>query len=271
MTTPLCWVDSHCHLDRLAPGSTPEQIWHEAHQAGVGHILSVCVRLEELPAIQQWVQALPSVSYSVGVHPTEVSDEDESVERLLILGRDPKVVAIGETGLDAYREADQQRMHEQSERFERHIEVARLLNKPLIIHTRAARKETIAQLKHHQNTSLTGVLHCFTEDKATAKAALDLGYLISFSGIVTFKNAQELQEVARFVPEDRLLVETDAPYLAPMPHRGKSNVPAYVAHTGAFVAQLRGWTLAQCATLTTANFLKLFGPHLPCTVPEHFP
>ena len=199
-----------------------------------------------------------NISASVGVHPNtplEVTEEP-SVDTLAALADHPKIVAIGETGLDYYRtscDVDRQR-----ERFARHIRAARCVQKPLIVHTRSASGETIELMKSEEARGAGGVMHCFAEDWDTAKAALDEGFYISFSGIVTFKNAQTLRDVAKKVPLDRILVETDAPYLAPVPFRGKTNEPAYVKHTAEFLAEIRQMDLDSFADLTTDNFFRLF-------------
>lgn len=252
-------VDSHCHLDRL--DLTP---YHgdlslaiaAAQQQGVSHMLCVAIDLTNIAAVIAIAERYANVTASVGVHPTEELAEAVTVETLVNYARHPKVVAIGETGLDYYRlEGD---LTWQQERFRTHIRAARQVNKPLIIHTRQARADTIAILQQEGAVEVGGVLHCFTEDWAMAQQALDLNFYISFSGIVTFKNALELKEIAQKVPLDKMLIETDAPYLAPVPFRGKSNEPAYVRYVAEYIAELRGIPVAELAEQTTENFFRLF-------------
>ena len=220
-------------------------------------MLCVAIDLEAYPAMRALVDPWPQIAVSVGVHPNEDEGRDPSADELVALAADPRVVAIGETGLDYFRsEGD---LTWQQERFRRHIAAARACGKPLIIHTRAAREDTIAVMREEGAGEAGGVMHCFTEDWETARAALDLGFYISFSGILTFKTAEDLRQVAARVPLDRLLIETDAPYLAPIPHRGKPNEPRYVAHVAECVAGLRGMAVDQVAELTGANFGRLFG------------
>lgn len=250
-------VDSHCHLDML--GLEQESlscILDDAQEAGVEHLLCVSVSLERFPAMMRLIEPHPQVSASVGVHPDGTDVEDPDEERLLELAQDPRIVAIGETGLDYYRSEGDTEW--QRERFRRHIRAARAANKPLIVHTREAREDTLRILRDEQAAEVGGVLHCFTEDWEMARAAMDLNFLISFSGIVTFKNAQQIKEVARRVPADLMLVETDSPYLAPVPKRGKSNRPAYVRYVAEHVAELRNEPLPQLAHQTTQNFYRLF-------------
>jgi TatD DNase family protein len=225
--------------------------------AGVGWALCAGVTLERFPAVLDIAHRHPNVFAAVGVHPdTEGEAEEPTVERLLELAADPRVIAIGETGLDYYRLTGD--LEWQRERFRVHIAAARRCGKPLIIHTRAASADTLRVLREEQGGEVGGIFHCFTEDLETARAALDLGFYVSFSGIVTFKNAKDLKEVAKFVPLDRLLVETDAPYLAPAPHRGRTNEPSYVLHVAEEIAKLRGLSLEEVAGATTANFFRLF-------------
>jgi len=253
-------VDSHCHLDRvdLKPYAGDfGRLMADTAAAGVGRMLCVSIDLEHYPAMRALVDPFPQVAVSVGVHPNEDEGRDPSPDELAALAADPRNVAIGETGLDYYRsEGD---LTWQQERFRIHIAAARACGKPLIIHTRAARADTIRILQEEQARDAGGVMHCFTEDWATAKAALDLGFYISFSGILTFKAAADLRDVAAQVPLDRILIETDAPYLAPVPHRGKPNEPRYVAHVAECIAGLRGMTVDAVADLTSRNFSALFG------------
>lgn len=252
-------VDSHCHLDRLAldkyDGKLEAALQH-ARENRVGHMLCVAIDLQSYPHMLELVRDYDQVSVSVGVHPNEQEGPEATVEQLVRLAADEKVVAIGETGLDYYRnEGD---LEWQRERFLVHIEAARKTSKPLIIHTREAKKDTLELMKAGQAGDAGGVMHCFAEDWDTAKKALDLGFYISFSGIITFRNAQELRDVAMQVPLDRLLIETDSPYLAPVPYRGKPNEPAYVFHVAEKIAELRNLSLDEVAEITTGNFNRLF-------------
>lgn len=253
--TPLL-VDSHCHLDFPELAADLPRLLERMQENGVGWALCAGVTLERLPAVLGLAHEHANLFAAVGVHP-DVQDGAEPDEATLVdLAADPKVVAIGETGLDYYRlEGD---LEWQRRRFRTHIAVARRTGKPLIIHTRAAAADTLRVLREERAEAVGGVFHCFTEDLDTARQALDMGFLISFSGIVTFKNAVALKEVARAVPLDRLLVETDAPYLAPVPHRGKINQPAFVRHVAEEVAKIKGLTYEALAAATTANFFRLF-------------
>lgn len=252
------YIDSHCHLDRLdfdKLGTDLDGALAAARVRGVGHFLCIGVDLESLPAVLAVAEAHGDVSASVGVHPLHLDALEPEIERLVELAAHPRVVAIGETGLDYHY--DQEQPADQQRRFRKHIEAARRCDKPLVVHTRAARTDTIGILK--EEGAGAGVLHCFTEDWDMAKAALDLGFYISFSGIVTFANAVELREVARKVPLDRLLVETDSPWLAPVPYRGKTNQPAYLVEVVEAVAALRGLSPEVLGEATSANFRRLFG------------
>ncbi len=250
-------VDSHCHLDFPELAADVPLRLERMKENGVGWALCAGVTLERLPAVLDLARNYQNLFAAVGVHP-DVQDGAEPDENMLIaLANDPKVLAIGETGLDYYRlEGD---LEWQRRRFRVHIAVARKLGKPLIIHTRAAAADTLRILREEKAGEVGGVFHCFTEDMDTAKQALDLGFAISFSGILTFKNAVALREVALAVPMDRLLVETDAPYLAPVPFRGKLNEPAYVRFVAEELARLKNTTLDQIAATTTENFFRLFG------------
>jgi len=251
-------VDSHCHLDRLDFDklglSLPEAL-DAARQKQVEHFLCVSVTLDQFPSMLEKVQAFDDISVSCGVHPL---NQDQALDKsqLLSLAQHDKVVAIGETGLDYYYSKDTYSVQQES--FVGHIEVANELQKPLIIHTRDARTDTIDLMKAHGADKCGGVLHCFTEDWSMARQALDLGFYISISGIVTFKNAVELKEVVKQIPLDRLLIETDSPYLAPVPYRGKTNQPAYVQDVAYYIADLKGITYKELATATTNNFYDLF-------------
>ena len=249
-------VDSHCHLDRL--GKTPEEldeIIAFAQQRGVEHFLCVSVSVKDYPEMRQVVEKYPQVSVSCGVHPLHQEDK-ASYDTLLEAASSPEVVAIGETGLDYYYSADTKEVQLTS--FVDHIKVANTLNKPLIIHTRDARDDTIQLLKEHKAPGTNGVLHCFTESWEMAEQAIALGFYISISGIVTFRTATELQEVVKRVPLDRLLIETDSPWLAPVPYRGKQNQPGYVLEVAEYIAQLKGISVKELAAVTTENFYNLF-------------
>ena len=252
-------VDSHCHLDRLDltpfAGDFASLLGHCA-SVGVAHVLCVSIDWESYPAMRRLLNPYPGISVSLGVHPNEQSGHEPSVEELYEAGCDPCVIAIGETGLDFYRSAGD--LTWQQERFRRHIRAARQLGKPLIVHTREAKADTLRILEEERAHEVGGVLHCFTEDWEMAERALALNFYISFSGIVTFNSAKTIQDVATRVPGERYLLETDAPYLAPVPHRGKPNYPYYVRHVAAQIAQLRGESEECVARQTTENFLRLF-------------
>ncbi|MGF1546848.1 MAG: TatD family hydrolase [Thiotrichales bacterium] len=249
-------VDSHCHLDFDPLGNTLDAVLARAAVNDVRNLLCISVTIEELPTVIGIAEAHPHIFASVGVHPNHREGHEPSVAELVALGQHPRVVAVGETGLDYFRsEGD---LGWQHERFARHIEAARQLGKPLIIHTREAADDTLADIRTYGGEQPGGVIHCFTEDWRIATQALDLGYYISFSGIVTFKSATNIQDVARRMPLDRMLVETDSPYLAPVPHRGKTNEPAYVRHVAEYIATLRGVAVEEIAERTTENFFRLF-------------
>lgn len=253
-------VDSHCHLDLIDPEpAVIDGLLEAARQRGVTHFLCVCVDMENAGRVRAIAAAHDQVFASVGVHPNVAFDDTEvDQDQLVSLAADPVMVAVGETGLDYYRCRSAGEKAAQQERFRRHIRVARAVGKPVIVHCREAAADTLRILREERVDEVGGVMHCFVEDEATAQAAMALGCMISFSGIVTFRNAQALREVARIVPADRLLVETDAPYLAPVPHRGKTNQPAFVRDTAEFLAQLRGESFEALARATTANFFNLF-------------
>jgi len=249
-------VDSHCHLNFEPLGQDIEGVLTRAQDAGVAHMLCVAVTLEKFPEVKALADAHANIYASVGVHPNERTGEEPDVERLVALADDQKIVAIGETGLDYYRsESD---LEWQRDRFRVHIRAARKAKKPLIIHTREAADDTLRIMTEEGAENAGGVMHCFTESWETARRALDLGFYISFSGIVTFRTADALREVARKVPTDRLLIETDCPYLAPVPYRGKTNEPALVRYVAECVAAERGSTADAIADLTTENFFNLF-------------
>ncbi|MEZ9538021.1 TatD family hydrolase [Shewanella sp. 10N.286.51.B8] len=251
-------IDSHCHLDRLK--SAPDQaslhaIVDAAKSRGVEYLLCVNVRQQGFEAMRDKMADFDNIFLSSGVHPLDVKD-GLNVSEIKQFATDQKVVAIGETGLDYFYAPETKVLQQQC--FEQQIALAVEVNKPLIVHTRDAREDTINMLKAGYADKVGGVLHCFTENWEMAKAAIDLGFYISVSGIVTFKNAGELRSVIRKVPKDRLLVETDSPYLAPVPHRGQENQPAFVRDVAEFVAELRGEKYIDLAEYTTENFFNLF-------------
>lgn len=251
------FIDSHCHLNMLAdePGGIAAMV-DEAIQNKVEHILCIAIDKASCQEVQQIADKFPLVTASAGIHPNVDADEQFTVDELIEVASHPKVIAIGETGLDYFRsEGD---LAWQRERFRVHIEAAKQTQKPLIIHTREAREDTMSMLENHQARDAGGIIHCFTENWETAKRALDIGFYISLSGIVTFKSARELQDVAKKLPLDRILIETDSPYLAPVPHRGKTNKPVFVTHVAEFLADLRGDSVANIAAQTTENFYRLF-------------
>lgn len=264
------WVDSHCHLGFDGLGERVDDVLREMEQAQVSAALCVCTTLEESDHVLGLSRRAPFLWASVGVHPdTESTLQsphlEPTVEHLVERAQDDKIRAIGETGLDYYRLNGRSvaEMAWQRDRFAVHIEAARRTHLPLIIHTRSASDDTLLMLAQEGRGQVGGVFHCFTETAEVARAALDLGFYISFSGILTFKNASDLRDVARFAPLDRCLVETDSPYLAPVPFRGKTNQPAYVAHVGRALAQIKGLTESQVAQATTRNFESLFGVSVP--------
>jgi TatD DNase family protein len=235
---------------------TIADVVERAKQSQVTHLLNVGTTLEDVPSFFELIKPFPNVRGSIGLHPNEQPGFVPEVDDLKKLITQHGAVAIGETGLDYYRtEEDNTWQHE---RFRRHIAVAKELKLPLIIHTREAKKDTIQILKEEGADSIGGVMHCFTEDWEMAKAAMDLNFVISFSGIVTFKNATQIQEVALKIAADKMLIETDCPYLAPIPHRGKINEPAFVRHVAEFIAQMRGDSVENIGQNTTDNFFRLF-------------
>ena len=256
----MLFVDSHCHLDRINLEKEKiefGQLFENAKNNNVAHMLCVAISMDQYPDMVAKAEPYSNVSFSCGVHPLHVGeDKNFSLDDLAKMAASERVVAIGETGLDYYYSKDSIQM--QQEYFARHIEVANELNKPLIVHTRDAREDTIAILKENRADKCRGVLHCFTESWQMAQAAMELDFYISISGIATFKNAVELQDVVRKLPLERLLIETDSPYLAPVPKRGKQNQPAYVKHVAEFIAELKGVSLEHIAEVTTANFKDLF-------------
>lgn len=257
-------VDSHCHINFDPLGDKLETVLSNAREHGINHMLCVSVNMEDLSEVITLAENHRHIFASVGVHPNEREGKDPSTEELVALASNNRVVAIGETGLDYFRsESDDQDYSWQQDRFRRHIEASKQLNKPLIIHTRAAADDTMSILEQEKAEQGGGVMHCFAEDWQVAQRALDIGFYISFSGIVTFKNAKQVQEVAQKVPLDRMLVETDSPYLAPMPYRGKTNEPAYTRYVANHIAELRGLTIEQITQQTTNNFFTLFNTAQP--------
>jgi TatD DNase family protein len=251
-------VDSHCHLDFDVFDADRSDTIARARAAGVGTMLTICTHLSKFEAVRAIAEADPDIWCSVGVHPHEAEGEGVDAPTSLIeRAQHPKVVGIGESGLDFYY--DHSPRDKQRANFRAHIEAARATGLPLIVHARDADDEVAATLCEAAGQGgLKGVMHCFSSGRALAEAALDIGFYVSLSGIVTFKNAEVLRGIARNVPLDRLLVETDAPYLAPMPLRGKRNEPAFVAHTAKFVAALRGMDEGELGRITTDNFFRLF-------------
>jgi len=253
------FVDSHCHLDRLdlTPYEGDLSAAIEAARAcGVERMLCIGVDMNNAQTVIDIAAGYEGINASVGVHPMDVNDQLVDIDDLRALALAPEVIAIGETGLDYYYSQDSVEI--QRESFALHLRLSSELKKPVIVHTRDAREDTIAIIRQHGDSSVAGVLHCFTESWDMASQALDENYYISFSGIVTFKNAAALREVARKVPLDRMLIETDSPYLAPVPYRGKKNEPKYVVEVAKCIAELRGVSVAEVAEITTANFDKLF-------------
>lgn len=254
------FVDSHCHLNSPELASRIPDIRAAMAAAGVDRAMCICTTLDEFDAVHALALAHDNFWCSVGVHPDEEDSREPSVDGLVALAAGPKVVAIGETGLDYFRLAGRSvaQMEWQRERFRVHIRAARAVSKPLVIHTRSASEDTVRLLREEQGGDAGGVFHCFTETAEVARAALDLGFHISFSGILTFKNADDLRSVAAFVPLDRCLIETDSPYLAPTPFRGKVNEPAYVPWVAKKLAEIKGLPLAEIAEATSENFERLF-------------
>src|SRR6185436_17445451 len=250
------FVDSHCHLDFPELAADIDAILGKMRENGVTHALCVSVTLEDFPQVRALAERYPQLYASVGVHPDYPDVPEVAVEHLTQRAAHPKVVAIGETGLDYHR--IQGDCEWQRERFRRHIRAARACGKPLIVHTREAAADTLAIMREEGADRAGGVMHCFTETWEVARAAMDLGFHISFSGIVTFKNARALKDVAQRVPLERMLVETDSPYLAPVPFRGKTNQPALVKHVAEEIARLRGGSVEEVARATSGNFFRLF-------------
>lgn len=254
------FVDSHCHINFEGLGDRLPQVLENMRSHDVSHALCVSVDLETLPSVLDIAGTYENVYASVGVHPDHEEAKEPTVAELVELAQHPKVVAIGETGLDYYRLGERTiaDMEWQRERFRNHIRAAHATGKPLIVHTRASSDDTLRIMEEERASGPGGVMHCFTEPWPVAERALAQNFYISLSGIVTFKSATDVQDVARRVPLERLLIETDSPYLAPVPYRGKPNEPAYVSYVGRFIAQQRDVTDAVVAQATTRNFFRLF-------------
>ena len=256
------FTDSHCHLTFPELAADLPRIRAAMEQAQVSRALCICTTLEEFAAVHLLASSYENLWATVGVHPDNEGVTEPTLEDLVERGRLPRVVGIGETGLDYYRLNGRslEDMEWQRQRFRTHIRAARALALPLVIHTRSSAAHTLAILREEGGAgpAPNGVFHCFTESLEVAKAVLDMGFYVSFSGIVTFKNAQELRDVAAFVPMDRLLIETDSPYLAPVPYRGKTNNPSYVPFVARQIAQIKNCTVQEIAEVTSLNFAKLF-------------
>lgn len=253
-------VDSHCHIDFEEYAERMPQLLENMARNQVTHALCVCVNLADFPRVLALAERHAELFASVGVHPDQAEDASLEVKDLVGRAQHPKIVAIGETGLDYFRQSGD--LEWQRTRFRSHIRAARECGKPLIIHTRDAGEDTLRIMREERANEVGGVMHCFTETLEIARAAMDLNFYISFSGIVTFKNALAIKEVAKAVPLERMLVETDSPYLAPVPQRGKTNEPAWVRHVAEEIARLRGMSLEAVAAATTGNFFRLFKPAL---------
>jgi TatD DNase family protein len=250
------FVDSHCHLDFPELRADLPAIAAAMEANRVTHALCISVELATLPAVLEVAGSHPRWYATAGVHPDYEATEEPGIDTLVAWASQPKVVGIGETGLDYYRLTGD--LEWQRERFRTHIRAARQVGKPLIIHTRAAAEDTLRIMREEGADAVGGVMHCFTETESVARAAMEMGFLISFSGIVTFKNALALKSVAQAIPLDRMLIETDSPYLAPTPYRGKTNQPAYVRHVAEEIARLREVDVARIGEETSNNFFQLF-------------
>lgn len=251
------FIDSHCHLDFPELEADRAGVLALMRDNAVTHALTISTTLKTFPAVLAVAVAHDNIWCSAGVHPDEqVDDHEVSLEELRAMADHPKVIAIGETGLDYFRLAEP--LEWQRERFRVHIRAARDTGKPLVIHTRNSHADTLRIMHEEDAAQVGGVMHCFTEVQDVADAAMAMNFYISFSGIVTFKNAKDLKEVAKNVPLERMLIETDSPYLAPAPFRGKMNQPGYVKHVAEHIAELRGISLEEIAAATTANFFRLF-------------
>jgi TatD DNase family protein len=259
------YVDSHCHLSLPELAADQQGVLDRMRRAGVSAALNVCVRIEEFATVLGLAESQPDLFATVGVHPDTTQSQEPAVAQLVHSADHPKVLAIGETGLDYYRLKEP--LQWQRERFRVHIRAAREAGKPLVVHTRCAPEDTLRILREERAGEVGGVMHCFTESLEFAREALELGFYISFSGIVTFRNAGALQQVVPHVPLDRLLIETDAPYLAPVPHRGKVNEPAWVVAVAHKLAELRSQPVSEIARATSENFLRLFSPPISESLP----
>jgi len=263
----MTFVDSHCHLNYPGLIEDTEGVLSRMRQAKVSRALNICTTLEESEQVLQMARAHDFLFASVGVHPDNQGIEEPTVARLVDLSVDPKVVAIGETGLDYYRREGDGKTDDlewQRERFRVHIRAAKAARKPLIIHTREAANDTLQILREEGASEVGGVMHCFTESVAVAKAAIDMNFLISISGIVTFKNASQVHDVAREIPLEHLMIETDSPFLAPVPYRGKTNEPSFVIHVAHKIAALKGCSVEQVALSTSQNFERFISGEMAC-------
>ena len=254
------YVDSHCHINFPELAERMPEIMQKMADNGVTHALCVSVDLPDFPQVLALAEQYPHIYASVGVHPDYEETPEPTAEQLVELAQHPRIIAIGETGLDYFRLKGD--LEWQRERFRQHIRASRVSRKPLIIHTRAAAEDTIRILREEgagtADGGVAGVMHCFTESLEVALAAIEMGFYISFSGILTFKSAKDLQAVAKALPLERILIETDSPYLAPMPHRGKMNEPGFVRHVGEFLADIKGVSVTEVQETTTKNFFQLF-------------
>jgi TatD DNase family protein len=254
------FVDSHCHLDFPEYAGQIPDILARMKEAQVNHAMCISVDMPDFPNVLALAESHPNLFATVGTHPDYEDTPEPTENQLVELAQHPKILAIGETGLDYYRMGDKtyQEMEWQRDRFRTHIRAAIRVKKPLIIHTRSASEDTIRIMKEEGASQVAGVMHCFTESLEVAKASMEQGFYISFSGIVTFKSAKDLQETCKQIPLERMLIETDSPYLAPIPNRGKTNEPSWVAHVAQFIADLRGISVDEVAQHTTHNFKTLF-------------
>lgn len=256
-STAIVYADSHCHLNYEGLQGKTADVLGEMRSAGVAYALNICTEMDEADAVLAPALQHPHIAATVGVHPDYESSQEASVQELVARGSHPRIAAIGETGLDYFRLKGD--LEWQRQRFRTHIRAARELGKPLVIHTRESAEDTLRILREEDAQAVGGVMHCFTESVEVARAAIDLGFLISLSGIVTFKSATQVHEVAREIPLEHLMIETDSPFLAPVPHRGKSNQPAWVVHVAQRIAELKGVAAETVAQATTRNFLRFAG------------
>lgn len=258
-------IDTHCHLDFPELAEQQEAVVQRARDAGVVRMISICTHASRFEGVKRVAETYPDVYCSLGVHPHHSGEEGELVETswLVEQSKHPKVVGLGETGLDYYYNNSPAEL--QKESFKRHIHAALETDLPLIVHTRDADEDTYSILKHEGQGRLRGLLHCFSSGRKLAEQAVEMGLYISLSGIVTFKKSQELRDIVKDIPLKKILVETDAPFLAPMPHRGRTNEPAYVVHTAAAIAEVKGISLEELGAVTTANALKLFNHISPAS------